>query len=400
MTAIPRYAPTSAPLLLTQGFRPFFLAAGLWAALALAMWLGMLTGALELPSLFAPVDWHVHEMLFGFVAAVVAGFLLTAIPNWTGRMPLQGAPLLGLVLLWLVGRIAVATSAWLGGPAAAAADLAFLAALLAVVLREIAAGRNWRNLPMAAAVLALLAGNALSHAEALGWLADDGHGRRLGLAVIVMLISLVGGRIIPSFTRNWLAKRGPGPLPASFGLPDGLALGATGLALALWVALPESRLTAAALLVAALAQAARLARWRGHRTTAEPLVWVLHLAYAWLPAGLALLAAAAAGEAAPSLALHALTAGAIGTITLAVMTRATLGHTGRALRADRATTAIYVAVTLAALSRLAAASPTELSLALLTVSAACWILAFGGFAIVYGRYLLGPRAAQVPQNVR
>jgi uncharacterized protein involved in response to NO len=221
---------------------------------------------------------------------------------------------------------------------------------------------------------------------------DDGLGWRLGLAVIVMLIGLVGGRIIPSFTRNWLAKRQAGRLPASFGAPDKAALAATGLALALWVAAPEGRLTAALLLIAAFAQAARLARWCGHRTLAEPLVWVLHLAYAWLPVGLGLLAAALWNGTPQTLAVHALTVGGVGTVTLAVMTRATLGHTGRALRADVATTAIYAAVTLAALLRLAAAAAGEHAFALLIASAICWVVAFGGFAIVYGRYLLRPRS--------
>lgn len=183
----------------------------------------MLAGRLWLPSVMAPVEWHVHEMLYGFLVAAVAGFLLTAIPNWTGRMPLQGLPLLGLVLLWLAGRAACAVSEWTGGPAAAGVDLAFLAVFLAVVLREVTAGRNWRNLPMAAALVLLLAGNALMHAAALGWIADADVGWRLGLAVAVMLISLIGGRIVPSFTRNWLSKRESPVLPPPFGGIDRVA---------------------------------------------------------------------------------------------------------------------------------------------------------------------------------
>jgi uncharacterized protein involved in response to NO len=360
---------------------------------ALIVWLLVLSGGLELPSTFGPISWHAHEMLYGFVAAVIAGFLLTAIPNWTGRMPLQGAPLLALILLWVAGRVAMATSSWIEGVTAAVVDLGFLTALFAVVAREIVAGRNWRNLPMASAVLALAVANALAHGEAMGWMVDRGLGWRLGLAVVLMLIGLVGGRIIPSFTRNWLAKRGSGRLPRSFGAADKAALATTGLALALWVASPETRLTGGVLLIAAVCQAARLARWCGHRTLAEPLVWVLHLAYAWLPVGLGLLAAAIWAEGSQTLAIHALTAGAIGTITLAVMTRATLGHTGRALHADAATTAIYAAVTLATAFRLAAAALADHTLALLIASTFCWVLAFGGFAIVYGRYLLQARSS-------
>jgi uncharacterized protein involved in response to NO len=390
--AQPRYRGVAAPAILAQGFRPFFLAAAAWSAGALAVWLHMLTGGSALPSLFPPLAWHVHEMLYGFVAATVAGFLLTAIPNWTGRMPLEGGPLLMLVLLWVAGRAAVAMSAHIGGATAAVIDLAFLDALLVFVSREVIAGRNWRNLPMPIALLVLLVGNGLMHAEAIGWIAESGIGWRVGLAVFVMLISLIGGRIIPSFTRNWLAKRGPGSMPAPFGVPDKLALAVTGVAMALWVALPDGHVTGAALLLAAVLQGIRLARWRGHRTLAEPLVWILHLAYAWLPAGMGLLGAAAwVAEVPATMAIHALTAGAIGTITLAVMTRATLGHTGRALHADTATTAIYLSVTVAALARLAAAVCTEHMLPLLTISGACWIGAFGGFALKYGYYLIRPR---------
>ena len=389
---IPRYRQSAGPALLAQGFRPFFLASGAWAALALVLWLCQLTGHLMLPSAFDPLSWHTHEMLFGFATATIAGFLLTAIPNWTGRMPLQGAPLLALVSLWLAGRVAMATSDWIGTGLAAAIDLGFLAALLAVVLREIVAGRNWRNLPMGAALLVLLVGNGLMHAEAAELVEGNGVGWRLALSMILMLIGLVGGRIIPSFTRNWLTKRAPGRMPAPFGVPDSLALVTTGGALALWSALPDAAPTAAALAVAGLSQAARLARWCGHRTRAEALVWVLHLGYAWLPLGLILLAGAAWSDAIPaSMAIHALTVGAVGTMTLAVMTRATLGHTARALAADGVTTSIYVAVTLAAASRLAAAALPNWMMALLVISGVCWIIAFGGFALVYGRYLLRPR---------
>lgn len=389
---IPRYRDVAGPAVLGRGFRPFFLLAGAWSAIALSGWLHMLFGGPELPSAMAPLDWHVHEMIYGFVVATIAGFLLTAIPNWTGRLPLQGLPLLCLVVLWLAGRVAVAISAMIGVGPTAAIDLAFLAVFFLVVLREILAGRNWRNLPMAGAVLVLLLGNALMHAEAAGWDIAPGTGWRLGLSVIVMLISLIGGRIVPSFTRNWLARRGETSLPAPFGRIDRLALIATGLALLAWVVLPESAAPPILSAIAALAQGARVARWRCHRTLAEPLVWILHLAYAWLPVGLALLAAAGlTGSVPATLAIHALTAGGIGTITLAVMTRATLGHTGRELHADAATTAIYLAVTAAAVARVAAPMLPGHMLTLFAVSGGLWMFAFGGFALVYGRYLLRKR---------
>src|SRR5690606_18042880 len=205
------------PAILRQGFRPFFLLAGLWAAAAVPLWLVVFHGGLAVPSAFGPAGWHGHEMIFGFAAAVLAGFLLTAIPNWTGRLPLQGRPLAGLVAVWLAGRLAVALSEALGPWATAAVDLAFLVLMLMMALREIVAGRNWRNLPLMGALLLLIAANVLTHLEVAGLAATMQAGERLGIAVFAMLIGLIGGRIIPSFTRHRPAKRGAPPLPAACG---------------------------------------------------------------------------------------------------------------------------------------------------------------------------------------
>jgi len=383
---IPRYRAWQGPALLQQGFRPFFLAASLWAAGALWVWLAMLSGAVVLPTAFDPVTWHAHEMLFGFVAAVVAGFLLTAVPNWTGRMPLQGLSLAGLVALWLAGRAAVTLSAWTGPLAAAALDLAFLAALLSAVGREVLAGRNWRNLPVCLALAALLLANALVHLDAIGLAATGPAGIRLGTVVPIALITLVGGRIVPSFTSNWLRERGE-TLPAPFGRSDQVTLAVTLAALVAWTLAPEGQFTALALLAAGLANALRLARWRGQRTLAELLVAVLHLGYAWIAAGLFLTGVGAWSPdlVPPAAGLHALTAGAIGTMTLAVMTRASLGHTGRALTADRNTLVIYACVSLGALCRVAAAFTSDLPM--LSLSAVLWAAAFLLFAAIYGPLL-------------
>jgi uncharacterized protein involved in response to NO len=391
---IPRYRTWHGPALLRHGFRPFFLAAGLWAAGALMLWLAVLWGDVALPTAFDPVTWHAHEMLFGFVAAAVAGFLLTAVPNWTGRMPLQGLPLAGLVGLWLAGRVAVTFSAWIGPPAAAALDLAFLTALLGAVGREILAGRNWRNLPVCLALAALLLANALVHLEAIGLAATGPFGLRLGVAVPIALITLVGGRIVPSFTGNWLRKRGETRLPASFGPFDRATLVLTLAALLLWTATPADWLTALALLAAGLANALRLARWRGRRTLAEPLVAVLHLGYAWIPAGMLLtgMGVLAPDLVPPAAGLHALTAGAIGTMTLAVMTRASLGHTGRPLTADRGTLVVYACVSLAALFRVIAA--IALGLPVLALSGLLWAAAFLLFAAVYGPLLAARKSLE------
>jgi uncharacterized protein involved in response to NO len=383
-----------APIFLAHGFRPFFLAAGLWAAVALALWIAVLATGTALPSRFDPLAWHIHEMLFGFVMAAIAGFLLTAIPNWTQRLPVSGAPLALLAALWLLGRIACLGSALLPPWLAIAADLAFPVALVGVVAREIVAGRNWRNLPMVAPVAVLGIANLLMHLEANGLDVPPGLGWRLGLAAVLVLVSVVAGRIVPSFTRNWLVKRQAPLMPAPHGRVDQAALGTLHAGLFGWAFLPSLQAVGLLLLLAAMLNLWRLARWRGGATVAEPLLLVLHIGYLWLVLGAGLLGLAVAGAPVPeSAAIHAFTAGAIGTMILAVMTRATRGHTGRELSADRATSLIYALVTLAAVTRVIAAFAVEGSLPLLILSAGCWIAAFGLFVLRYGAMLLGPRHA-------
>jgi len=196
------------PALLSYGFRPFFLFGATWGALAVALWPAVLTGSITLPTAFDPVRWHAHELIYGYVPAIITGFLLTAVPNWTGRLPVVGARLLALVALWMAGRIAILFSAEIGPALAAAIDLSFLAALSAIIAREVVAGRNTRNLKVVAVLGVLFAGNAISHAELL-FATHSGYGQRIGIAAILMLIALIGGRIIPSFTRNWLVRARP-----------------------------------------------------------------------------------------------------------------------------------------------------------------------------------------------
>lgn len=353
----------------------------------------MLTGRFDLPTAFDPVSWHAHEFLFGYLGAVAAGFLMTAVPNWTGRMPIVGWPLIGLFACWVLGRIAVTLSAGLPPIAAAAADLAFPALLLLAMGREILAGRNWRNLMVLAIFATVLAGNAVFHLEAArGNFAAEGYGLRVGLAAALMLIAVVGGRIVPSFTRNWLARQGPGRLPVPpMQRLDQVALALFAVALALWVVMPAQAATGLALVLAGLAHLVRLARWAGDRTMAEPLVLVLHVAYAWLPVG-ALIAGAETlkpGTFGATAALHPWMAGAIGLMTLAVMSRATLGHTGKALKAGPATTAIYGAATLAVLARLAAGIAPAWS-PFYSLSGLAWVAAYAGFALTYGQSLVRP----------
>lgn len=394
MAAIPRYRQHSGTALFSAGFRPFFLGASIWASVAIPLWLGAYAAGFVAPTLLTPVDWHVHEMVFGFAAAVVAGFLLTAVPNWTGRMPLQGKALAGLIALWAAGRLAVFCSGVIGAPIATVADLSFPLVFLGVIAREVVAGKNWRNLPMLVALGALLAGNLLVHLSALGLTETAALGNRIGLITLFLLISLMGGRLIPSFTHNWLAKTRPGAvLPAAESRADHAVIIITALALISWAAAPESQVTAVAALIAGAASAWRLSRWRGARTISEPLLVILHVGYGWLAFGLLLMGADGFfGFLPPTAAWHALTVGAVGTMTLAVMTRATLGHTGRPLTAGPGTRLIYVLISAAALLRVASPLAGSRTLPALELSGAAWCLAFGLFAILYGRALVRPRA--------
>ena len=384
--------PPEACAFLSYGFRPFFLSAGLWAAVGIGLWIATLWGRLELPSAFDPMSWHAHEALFGYLSAVLAGFLLTAVPNWTGRPPLAGWPLLGLLALWAAGRVAVATSDWLAPLAVAAINLSCLLVLGAYVLREVVAARNWRNLVVIVMIGVFFAGNALYHWEAAeGVYAASGLGLRIGVAAAIMMISVIGGRIVPAFTRNWLAARGNEALPATFGRPDQLALALTLVALIAWAALPAARETAWLLLASGVAQAVRLSRWRGPATRGEPLLWILHVGYAFVPLGMLCVGGAILWPdiVAPASAQHLWMAGAIGVMTLAVMTRATLGHGGRALTAGAGTVAVYLLIVASVLTRLLGGVLEAQAMTLWSLSALLWCLGFAGFVLLYGRLLNG-----------
>ena len=390
-TSAERMRAWSGPAVFSYGFRPFFLFGAIWAALAMALWVLMLTGHAVLPTAFDPISWHAHEFLFGYLGAVLAGFLLTAVPNWTGRLPIVGWPLAGLVALWLAGRAVVAVSAHFPWQLVLLVDLAFPLTLEAVLAREIVSGRNWKNLAVLGLVLGFAVANALYHLDA----ARDGYpatgsGLRLGLAVAVMLISLIGGRIVPSFTRNWLAQQHSPALPTPFGRLDSAVLLLTFVSLLVWVIWPDHLATAAVCALTALAQAWRLSRWAGLHTRPEALVWVLHVGYAFVPLGFL---AIALGVILPDLrpaAQHVWMAGAVGLMTLAVMTRASLGHAGRPLHATRSITVLYIALILAVTVRFAAGGfPGQIWM--LHLAACAWIAAFAGFAVLYWPILALPR---------
>jgi len=386
--ALRRRREYAGPALFSYGFRPFFLGAAAWAALAVALWLPQYFGHLKLPTALPPLDWHIHEMIYGYVAAAVAGFLLTAIPNWTGRLPVNGYPLAALFALWLLGRLAIAGSAICGLLIAAVVDVAFLLIFAGVAFSEIVAGRNWRNLRVLIVLGVLILGNVVFHAEIIRSGSAD-YGIRIGVGALVGLVMLVGGRIVPSFTRNWLVRNNPGRLPQPFSRFDVATIAASALALICWIALPQFLACGILLIIAGLLQTVRHLRWAGDRTLADRLVLVLHVAYAFVPIGFFLMGAAVLWPAIfpTSAGFHAWMAGAVGLMTLAVMTRASLGHTGQELAASLPTQLIYLCAFIAALSRIIAAF--EPSRALLHIAATAWILAFGGFAVVFGRLLVG-----------
>ncbi len=386
-------SPLSGQAFLSLGLRPFFPGAALWAAGAMLAWIAWLTGLWSPPTALDPVTWHTHAMVFGFAGAAVFGFLLTAVPSWTGQQPVKGTPLLGLFLLWAAARVALLVSERVGLGLAVILDVGVLLLLALWTVRAVWAGRNRRNAIMPALITVLAIASGLHLGPSLGAAWDAGLGLRLGLVVFALLVGLVGGRIVPAFTRNWLTARGETRLPASTDRLDAAGLLVLAIAGALWVFLPEAMMTGVALALASILSGLRLSRWRGLATGRDSLLMMLHVAFAWLPAALALLALAVlTGGAIPQAAgIHALGAGAFATLILAVMMRATLGHTGRPLKAAPWMTALFWMLTLAALARVAHSLWPALGTPVLHASAGLWMLGFAGFVIGFGPMVLRPR---------
>jgi uncharacterized protein involved in response to NO len=382
---------------LSYGFRPFFLGAALFAGVAVLVWIALFAGQAQSEFLYPPREWHVHEMLFGYLPALIAGFLLTAMPNWTDRMPLRGAPLLAMFLLWLAGRLLVAAPL-AGASTAAVVDGAFLVVLASYLWREIAAARSWDRASIGILVSLYAVANILFHLSALRGAPTDVP-ERVALSVMTLLLTIIGGRLTPTFTREFLTERNISRLPAVFSPVDAAAIILVLVAAITWIVQPESLWAGAMLMVAGVASVGRLLRWGGWRTWREPLVLILHVGYLWV--GLYLLALGGAilgiGFSAGN-AIHLLTTGAMGTMTLAVMTRASLGHTGRMRHADRLTVVIYLLVNVGAFLRIFAPNsetPTALAHAMLGLSALGWSGAYLLFALHYGRYLVRPGLDEV-----
>lgn len=380
------------PAILSYGFRPFFLLAALWASFAMLIWILMLAGVVNLPTRFDPVSWHSHEFLFGYLMAVIAGFLLTAVPNWTGRLPVTGWRLGGLVLVWLAGRIVIAFSSFMSEAFVVIVDLSFPVIFGCVILREILAGKNWRNLIVLAMLAVFTIANYLFHFEAArGEYSAKGMGLRLGLAAAIMMISVIGGRIIPSFTRNWLVKNASSSLPVSpMQKLDKIILLISVVTLFCWVIWPNEIPTGYMLLLMGLLQIVRLKRWKGELVFGDILVAILHVAYAFIPLGSILMGIAILfpDVVSTATAQHLWMAGGIGLMTLGVMTRASLGHTGQALHANLVTKILYFSLIGSVLFRVAVLFVSENLLIFYSLSGFLWILAFVLFAAAYGPLLL------------
>lgn len=377
------------PAFLSYGFRPFFLSAALFAGVAVPVWALILTGVTDSPFRYAPRDWHVHEMLFGFLPAVITGFLLTAMPNWTDRPPLKGTPLLALVTLWLAGRLTIAMP-WPTPLVSALIDGGYLAVLAAIVWREIIAGKAWDRAPIGIVISLYATANILFHVLTLSGSETD-LPERMAVALMMLLLTLIGGRVTPSFTSDYLAERGlPDQLP-SFSRYDGLTILLTAVAALSWVIQPQAITTGWFFIIAGLANIVRLSRWRGWLTWREPIVLILHVGYGWLAFSLLLIGGATLGFCLkPADAVHALTTGAVGAMTMAVMTRASLGHTGRPKRADRLTVLIYMLVNLGALLRVFGPTIGLPANLMLGAAAAAWSGAYLLFALTYGPSLTRP----------
>jgi uncharacterized protein involved in response to NO len=376
------------------GFRPFFFGGATWAVAAIALWICSLTGVITLPTAIDPLAWHRHEMLFGFVGAIVSGFLLTAVPNWTGRLPIAGWPLAGLFGFWIAARLALLFSGIVSVPVAAILDVGFFFALGLLAAREVLEANN-RNVPVVGMILLFGLADAVDYLSITGAIPLPDLGWQIGLSIVLLLISVIGGRIIPSFTRNYLSKQGVrSGLPTQADKFDLFVIGATAFALLAWMSGPATAVIGAILLAAAALQLFRWVRWRGYRTFADPLVLVLHVGYLWLPIGLALLGCSLIGWIPRSAAIHALTAGAMTTMILAVMTRASLGHTARPLKANTATVIIYILVTAGAVLRVAASlRAIDYNLGI-EVAGTVWGAALLLFLIAYAPVLWRPRLGE------
>ena len=364
------------------------MSAGLFAGVAIPVWVLMVTGAENVAFYYPPRDWHVHEMVFGFLPCVITGFLLTAIPNWTERPPIRGLPLMLLLTLWLAGRLVIALQ-WFPSFVVAMVDGAFLVVVAGIMWREILAGKAWDRLPMGVLISLYAGANLLFHGLFLNHGATD-LAERMALTLITILLALIGGKITPSFTEDFLVEEGVTKQPAPFSLFDGLSILLVAVAGGLWMINLNSTVTGVAFVAAGVIHLIRLSRWNGWLTWREPLVLILHVGYGWLAMSFLILGGAMLGFGLHvEEAVHALTTGAVGVMTLAVMTRASLGHTGRIKHAGPLTVMIYLLVNLGAMLRVFGPSLPLSGDVMMGLAAGCWSGAYLLFNGGYGHILFG-----------
>jgi len=378
--------------ILALGFRPFFLLAALFAVMAIPLWLLIYQGYLEPVSYLPPTIWHGHEMVFGFVVAVIAGFLLTAASNWTGRRTATGFGLAALAALWIAGRVALAAGNWLPPWVAIALDVAFLHTLAVILAIPLLATGNRRNAVFPVLLVLLGVINLSIHASGIGaidW--DPSRSLRVAIDVVLLMIGVLGGRVIPSFTKNALPQAGVNPCAKA----SVLALVSLAALAVTDIATDRPAVTGSIALIAGLVNALRMRGWGSLATWRTPILWILHVGYAWLAIGLLLRGVGELTDVIPlDAGIHALTLGAIGSMILGMMSRVALGHTGRSIKAAPVTIAAYGLVNAAALLRVLAAITFDDTLrpASLLCSGVLWSLAFLCFTIVYLPILTRPRA--------
>lgn len=378
-------APRGVPWL-RLGFRPFYLGGALVAALIVPLWVAMFLGYSSLAPINPPVLWHAHEMLFGFAVAIIVGFLLTAGKAWTGLATPRGPALGALVLLWLAARIASVVAPY---AVYAVLDMALLPVVAAIFVRLMLRAGNHRNLPLGLILSLLALANLTFHLAVLEWLPVNAMAPLYaGLALIVMIECVITGRVIPAFTMSVT----PGLKLAAPVWAERATLATTALGLALWVFAPPNVVTLLVLGVASLLHVHRWLRWHPWVARSRPILWILHLAYIWIPTGLALLALAQLGWVPVSAGVHALAVGATGGLIIGMLTRTARGHTGRPLQVSAAEVLAYVLVMSAAVLRvlLPLVAPTLYASALVAAGAA-WSVAFAIYLWIYTPWLLRTR---------
>jgi len=368
------------------GFRPFYLSAAVFACISLVLWVSILHGVMPLPLDMPPALWHAHEMLFGFAVAVIVGFLFTAVKAWTGLPTPRGWQLAALVAVWALARVAPWTGSY---EIYATLDMALLPIAAAVLLRLLIRAGNQRNMPLISLLVLMALTNATFHLAVMGVVHISAHGVLHGqLALILMVIIIMAGRVIPMFTQNVTPGLVIQPTPR---LEKALLI-VTIVALLSWVLEAPNSLTGISATLAFALHARRLWQWQPRVTRNRPILWVLHASYAWVPFGFVLLAFSKWGWLAESLAIHAFAVGAVGGLIMGMITRTARGHTGRMLETSRAEIVAYACVMLAASVRVFMpwVAPA-LYVQAIEVSALLWVLAFGLYVWVYGPWLMQTR---------